>query len=85
PGAGAASATGPPAGANPDAADTSRPSVAPTDPAKQNVAKSGGTTPSEVLGLIRWVLLAVLIAGGVAALAGPVMLRLSSRRAPAGG
>ncbi|MFF3711572.1 hypothetical protein [Streptomyces phaeochromogenes] len=85
-GAGGGSGTeGASAGANPDTADTSRPSVALTDPAKQNVAKSGGTTPSEVLGLIRWVLLAVLIAGGVAALAGPLMLRLSSRRAPAGG
>ncbi|MFE6177303.1 hypothetical protein [Streptomyces sp. NPDC056464] len=55
-----------------------------TDPAKQNVAQSGGPTPSEVLGLIRWVLLGVLIAGGVAALAGPVMLRLSLRGAGSG-
>lgn len=70
----------------PDASDGAQPSVSPTDPAKQNVARSGGLTPSEVLGLIRWVLLGVLIAGGVAALAGPVMLRLSVRRAtPPGG
>ncbi|MFF1913278.1 hypothetical protein ACFVYE_16910 [Streptomyces sp. NPDC058239] len=69
---------------DPDASDG--PSVSPTDPAKQNVAQSGGLTPSEVLGLIRWVLLGVLIAGGAAALAGPVMLRLSVRRAtPPGG
>ncbi|WP_150133555.1 hypothetical protein [Streptomyces hyaluromycini] len=62
--------------------DTAQPSTAPseTDPAKQNVAQSGGYTPSEVLGLIRWVLLGVLVAGGAAALAGPVMLRLSVRR-----
>ncbi|MFF7978095.1 hypothetical protein ACFZDK_03050 [Streptomyces sp. NPDC007901] len=64
------------------ASDTPRPSAAPsgTDPAKQNVAQSGGATPAEVLGFIRWVLLGVLVAGGVAALAGPVMLRLSVRR-----
>ncbi|MFD4510757.1 hypothetical protein [Streptomyces sp. NPDC058457] len=66
-----------------DASDTARPSTAPseTDPAKQNVAQSGGYTPSEVLGLIRWVLLGVLVAGGAAALAGPVMRRLSVRGA----
>ncbi|MCZ9340440.1 hypothetical protein NGM37_22020, partial [Streptomyces sp. TRM76130] len=56
-----------------------------TDPAKQNVAQSGGVTPAEVLGLIRWVLLGVLIAGGVAGLAGPVMMRLSARGAVSGG
>ncbi|MFE9608676.1 hypothetical protein [Streptomyces sp. NPDC006012] len=69
------------------ASDGGRPSAVPseTDPAKQNVAQSGGLTPSEVLGLIRWVLLGVLIAGGVAALAGPVMLRLSARRTSGGG
>ncbi|MEU9447580.1 hypothetical protein [Streptomyces sp. NPDC048277] len=69
------------------ASDTPRPSTVPTetDPAKQNVAQSGGYTPSEVLGLIRWVLLGVLIAGGVAALAGPVMLRLSVRKVAHGG
>ncbi|MFF4748714.1 hypothetical protein ACWD5R_02375 [Streptomyces sp. NPDC002514] len=69
------------------ASGSGRPSPVPseTDPAKQNVAQSGGLTPSEVLGLIRWVLLGVLIAGGVAALAGPVMLRLSARRAAGGG
>lgn len=69
---------------DPDASDTSRPSVAQTDPAKQNVAQSGGFTPSDMLGLIRWVLLGVLIAGGVGALAGPVMLRLSVRRGTPG-
>ncbi|MER5944297.1 hypothetical protein ABT121_44265 [Streptomyces sp. NPDC001928] len=77
----AGGATAPAAG--PGASDASPASAAPTDtdPAKQNVAQSGGLTPSEVLGLIRWVLLGVLIAGGVAALAGPVMLRLSVRGA----
>ncbi|WP_043679931.1 hypothetical protein [Streptomyces xylophagus] len=74
-------------GATADASDTARPSTAPTgtDPAKQNVAQSGGYTPSEVLGIVRWVLLGVLVAGGLAALAGPVMLRLSARREAAGG
>ncbi|GEC09438.1 hypothetical protein SSP24_70930 [Streptomyces spinoverrucosus] len=67
--------------------DTSPASAAPeeTDPAKQNVAQSGGLTPSEVLGLIRWVLLGVLIAGGVAGLAGPTMVWLSTRRAAGSG
>jgi hypothetical protein len=74
-------------GATADASNTAKPSVNPTetDPAKQNVAQSGGYTPSEVLGLIRWVLLGVLVAGGAAALAGPVMVRLSMRRGAAGG
>ena len=81
-GAGAGSTSG----ATADASDTAKPSTAPTetDPAKQNVAQSGGYTPSEVLGLIRWVLLGVLVAGGAAALAGPVMVRLSTRRAGGG-
>jgi len=70
-----------------DASATPRPSASPTetDPAKQNVAQSGGYTPAEVLGLVRWVLLGVLVAGGAAALAGPVMLRFSTRRGAAGG
>ncbi|MFF5144670.1 hypothetical protein ACFY6U_33965 [Streptomyces sp. NPDC013157] len=65
------------------ASGTAQPSTAPseTGPVQQNVAQSGGYTPEEVLGLVRWVLLGVLVAGGVAALAGPVMLRLSVRRA----
>ncbi|SEE36898.1 hypothetical protein SAMN05216489_06362 [Streptomyces sp. 3213] len=70
-----------------DASATARPSADPTetDPAKQNVAQSGGYTPAEVLGLVRWVLLGVLVAGGAAALAGPVMLRFSTRKGAAGG
>ncbi|MFI6642112.1 hypothetical protein [Streptomyces sp. NPDC050504] len=47
---------------------------------KQNVAASGGLTPSTVLGVVRWVLLGVLVTGGAAALSGPVLLRLSARR-----
>lgn len=69
-------------GAAADVSNTAKPSANPTetDPAKQNVAQSGGYTPSEVLGFVRWVLLGVLVAGGAAALAGPVMVRLSMRR-----
>ena len=52
----------------------------PGDPKQQNVAESGGLTPSTVLGIIRWVLLGVLITGGAAALSGPVLLRLSVRK-----
>ncbi|CAL9574437.1 hypothetical protein [Streptomyces sp. enrichment culture] len=90
-GAGAVAAGGPSGQAGggaggPDASDTPR-TAGPTetDPAKQNVAKSGGITPAEALGLIRWVLLGVLVTGGAAGLAGPVMMRLSARRAAAGG
>ncbi|MFE3514762.1 hypothetical protein [Streptomyces sp. NPDC059166] len=50
---------------------------------EKTVASSGGLTPAEILGAIRWVLLGVLVAGAAAALAGPVMLRMSSRKAPA--
>ncbi|MFF2525076.1 hypothetical protein [Streptomyces liangshanensis] len=46
----------------------------------KNVAQSGGMTPGGVLGVVRWVLLGVLVAGGAAALAGPVLLRISVRR-----
>ncbi|WP_226025650.1 hypothetical protein [Streptomyces hyderabadensis] len=78
--------TGAGGGADPDASAAARTAdPTETDPAKQNVAKSGGITPAEALGLIRWVLLGVLIVGGVAGLAGPLMLRFSARRAAAGG
>ncbi|MGW2016271.1 hypothetical protein [Streptomyces sp. NPDC001927] len=50
---------------------------------KEQLADSG-TTPSEVLGVVRWVLLGVLVAGGAAGLAGPVMLRYSAWRAASG-
>ncbi|MFF0472427.1 hypothetical protein [Streptomyces sp. NPDC004284] len=39
-----------------------------------------GSTPSQVLGVIRWVLLSVLVAGGLAGLAGPAFLRIAGRR-----
>ncbi|MFJ3900669.1 hypothetical protein [Streptomyces sp. NPDC090025] len=39
-----------------------------------------GITSSEALGVIRWVLLTVLVVGGGAAIAGPVLLRLSVLR-----
>ncbi|GAA1355831.1 hypothetical protein [Streptomyces beijiangensis] len=66
--------------ANPDTHDSASPSAGPADPGKNKLAASGGLTPGGVLGVIRWVLLGVLVAGGVAALAGPVMLRLSVRK-----
>ncbi|MBG0852927.1 hypothetical protein I2W78_14000 [Streptomyces spinoverrucosus] len=83
--AGAAGGATGPAGAGGPGSGTSRPDPSETDPAKQNVAQSGGLTPSEVLGLIRWVLLGVLVAGGVAGLAGPTMVWLSTRRAAGSG
>ncbi|WP_158689557.1 hypothetical protein, partial [Streptomyces niveus] len=64
--------------ASPDASAT------PPDPDKQNVAESGGLTPSTVLGIVRWVLLGVLVAGGLAALSGPILLRLSARKSGPG-
>lgn len=66
--------------ANPDAAGTPAKAAGPGDPEQQNVAQSGGLTPSTVLGIIRWVLLGVLVTGGAAALSGPVLLRLSVRK-----
>lgn len=84
-GAGAAGGgAGPDAAGNPDAAASPGPGTGPQDPAKRNLASSGGLTPDEVLGIVRWVLLGVLVAGGTAALAGPLLLRLSARRAAAG-
>ncbi|MFI6058427.1 hypothetical protein [Streptomyces sp. NPDC051286] len=77
---GGTAAGGADAPANPDTADSAAPSVSPTDPKQQNVAESGGLTPSTVLGIIRWVLLGVLVAGGIAALSGPILLRLSVRK-----
>ncbi|MEE4490969.1 hypothetical protein [Streptomyces sp. BE230] len=75
---GAAGAGG--AEANPDAADTPVKAAGPGDLRQRYVAESGGLTPSTVLGIIRWVLLGVLVAGGAAALSGPVLLRLSVRK-----
>ncbi|MFF6789573.1 hypothetical protein ACFY9C_10885 [Streptomyces filamentosus] len=45
------------------------------------LAATTGTTPSELLGLIRWALLGVLVAGGAAAIAGPALLGFAGRRA----
>ncbi|MER5964054.1 hypothetical protein [Streptomyces sp. NPDC002057] len=39
-----------------------------------------GSTPSQVLGVVRWVLLAVLVVGGLAGLAGPAVLAAAGRR-----
>ncbi|WP_046494540.1 hypothetical protein [Streptomyces odonnellii] len=72
----------PSASATPGAAAAAGGGSGPTESAS---AAAGGLTPGEVLGIIRWVLLGVLVTGGAAALAGPVLLRLSARRAAAGG
>ena len=50
------------------------------DSKQENVAQSGGFTPSQVLGVIRWVLLSALVVGGVAALGGPLLTRFSRYR-----
>ncbi|PVE07829.1 hypothetical protein, partial [Streptomyces scopuliridis] len=83
-GAGAGGATGGGAGAPGTSASPGAAAGAPGPGEKSGLA-SGGLTPGEVLGIVRWVLLGVLVAGGVAALAGPVLLRLSARRAATAG
>lgn len=66
--------------ANPDPGDTTAHKADPGGAEQQNVAESGGLTPSTVLGIVRWVLIGVLLAGGIAGLSGPVLLRLSVRK-----
>ncbi|MCM2421250.1 hypothetical protein [Streptomyces sp. RKAG293] len=61
---------GPPASATPPVNPAKH-----IDPQKQSVVRATGSTPGAVLGAIRWVLLAVLVAGGGSALAGPAMLK----------
>lgn len=46
-----------------------------------NVAQTGPSTPETILGIIRWVLLAVLILAVAGALAGPALMRLAAVRA----
>ncbi|MFE4537281.1 hypothetical protein ACFRKB_19710 [Streptomyces scopuliridis] len=87
-GAGAGGATagdGADAGSSGASASPGAGAGAPGPSAKSGLASSGGLTPGEVLGIVRWVLLGVLVVGGVAALAGPVLLRLSVRRAATAG
>lgn len=58
-------------------------STPPSSGPQQNIANAErGLTPGEILGVIRWVLLAVLFLGGAAGLAGPLMLRFGQRRTP---
>ncbi|MFD7491846.1 hypothetical protein ACFV8T_05445 [Streptomyces sp. NPDC059832] len=66
--------------ANPDPGDTPAHKADPGGAEQQNVAESGGLTPSTALGIVRWVLIGVLLAGGIAGLSGPVLLRLSVRK-----
>ncbi|WP_327369485.1 hypothetical protein [Streptomyces sp. NBC_01217] len=79
-GAGAAAGVSAADVADPDAADGAAPSADPAGPKRQNVAESGGLTPSTVLGIVRWVLIGVLLAGGIAGLSGPILLRISVRK-----
>jgi hypothetical protein len=79
--AGGGTGDGSAAGAGPGSDASAVASTVPPALDKKNVAQSGGVTPGGVLGVIRWVLLGVLVAGGAAALAGPVLLRASARRA----
>ncbi|MFJ4929161.1 hypothetical protein [Streptomyces sp. NPDC088736] len=82
--AGAAGAGG--AGAGPAAtrsAGAPDGSAPPSPSPRPNIAEAKvGFTPGEILGIIRWVLLAVLFVGGAAGLSGPVMLHFARRRTP---
>ncbi|MFC5799720.1 hypothetical protein [Streptomyces formicae] len=53
----------------------------PDGPDKGNIAQTGPLTPEKILGFIRWVLLATLIAGIVGAAAGPILMRVGAMRA----
>ncbi|MFT9821184.1 hypothetical protein ACMZ42_27070, partial [Lysinibacillus sp. NPDC056185] len=66
--------------ANPGTADKPAVSANPAGPKRQNVAQSGAPTPSTILGIVRWVLIGVLLAGGIAGLSGPLLIRLSVRK-----
>ncbi|MFE1549618.1 hypothetical protein [Streptomyces sp. NPDC058718] len=48
--------------------------------AKEQLAGTTGTTPSQALGWIRWILLGVLVIGGAAGLAGPAVLGFAGSR-----
>lgn len=73
-------------GAGPSAARSAaavKSSASPSPGPQQNVAQEKERfTPGEILGVVRWVLLAVLFLGGAAGLSGPIMLHLSRRRTP---
>ncbi|MBD0711076.1 hypothetical protein [Streptomyces sp. CBMA291] len=77
-GSGASGGSSGPSAAAPPPASTGGGNGSP-GPVGQPLA-STGSTPSQVLGVIRWVLLAVLVAGGLAGIAGPVVLGISGRR-----
>ncbi|MGW4050437.1 hypothetical protein ACWENA_06360 [Streptomyces sp. NPDC004779] len=82
PGSGTGSAAAPPtpSGGTGTGAPSSAPPPAPSGPGERLAASATGTTPSQVLGRIRWILLGVLVAGAAAALAGPAVLRFAGRR-----
>ncbi|MEJ8659346.1 MULTISPECIES: hypothetical protein [Streptomyces] len=82
---GGAASGGPEGGASGESDSGTTASPAPGGAAdgssKDTVARTGPLTPEKILGIIRWVLLATLIAGIVGAVAGPVLLRVGSMRA----
>ncbi|MFE1904162.1 hypothetical protein ACFW96_10865 [Streptomyces gardneri] len=93
--AGSGSDGGSASGGTPGGAQTSTvtgppSSAAPPPPAGGGANGSGGapgekladtgSTPSQLLGVVRWVLLAVLLVGGAAGLAGPAVLGFAGRR-----
>ncbi|MEU6013668.1 hypothetical protein ABZ826_06230 [Streptomyces sp. NPDC047515] len=79
-GGGAAAGGGVGDGKGPGTAGRPAPSADRGGPQRQNAAASGEVTPAAVLGIVRWVLIGVLLAGGAAGLSGPIMLRLSVRK-----
>ncbi|MFF4897120.1 hypothetical protein [Streptomyces sp. NPDC001068] len=84
-GGGGSSAGGTSGGSSssPSAAAAPNGSASPSSGPQQNAAATRqGITPGDILGVIRWVLLAVLFLGGISGLAGPVMLRYAQRRIP---
>jgi hypothetical protein len=72
------------AGAGPSASAVAvNGSAPPSSGPQEKVAEAkSGFTPGGILGVIRWVLIAVLLLGGSAGLAGPLMLRFAHRRTP---
>jgi ABC-type phosphate transport system substrate-binding protein len=79
--AGATSAGGTGGSSAPPSAAAGGGSAPPSAKPQQNVAEArAGFTPGDILGVIRWVLLAVLFLGGASGLSGPIMLHLAQRR-----
>ncbi|MFI8369147.1 hypothetical protein [Streptomyces sp. NPDC085466] len=78
-GAGTGAPSSAPPGGPPGATGAGAGSGSGGNPGPQ-LAATTGTTPSGALGWIRWILLGVLVAGGVAGIAGPAVLGFAGRR-----